>query len=50
MIARGCLALCAALAAVAAPATAGSLKIITKCPPDAVLVGQTCVDKYEASV
>jgi hypothetical protein len=33
-----------------APARAGSLKIITKCPPDAVLVGQTCVDKYEESV
>lgn len=32
------------------PATAGTLRIITKCPPDAVLVGQTCVDKYEASV
>jgi len=35
---------------VAAPVFAGTLKIITKCPPDAVLVGQTCVDKYEASV
>jgi hypothetical protein len=23
---------------------------LTKCPPDAVLVGPTCVDKYEASV
>jgi formylglycine-generating enzyme required for sulfatase activity len=29
---------------------AGTLPIITRCPPDAVLVGQTCVDKYEASV
>jgi formylglycine-generating enzyme required for sulfatase activity len=34
----------------AAPAFAVTLPIITKCPPDAVLVGQTCVDKYEASV
>ncbi len=33
-----------------APAVAGSLKIITQCPPDAVLVGETCVDTYEASV
>jgi hypothetical protein len=36
--------------AVAAPAFAGTLPIITKCPPDAALVGRTCVDKYEASV
>jgi sulfatase-modifying factor enzyme 1 len=35
---------------VASGALAGMLPIITKCPPDAVLVGQTCVDKYEASV
>jgi len=34
----------------AAAAHAGSLPIITKCPPDAVLVGPTCVDTYEASV
>ncbi len=33
-----------------AAALAGTLPIITKCPPDAVLVGQTCVDTYEASV
>lgn len=35
---------------IAAPAFAGTLPIISKCPPDAVLVGQTCVDTYEASV
>ncbi|MGD0948473.1 MAG: SUMF1/EgtB/PvdO family nonheme iron enzyme [Candidatus Binatia bacterium] len=35
---------------IAAPAFAGTLPIITKCPPHAVLVGQTCVDTYEASV
>src|SRR5262249_53657454 len=39
-----------ALASWSAPALAVMLPIITKCPPDAVLVGQTCVDKYEASV
>ncbi len=38
------------LALLAPAAHAGSLPIITKCPPDAVLVGQTCVDTYEASV
>jgi hypothetical protein len=35
---------------VAAPGFAGTLPIITKCPSDAVLVGRTCMDKYEASV
>jgi formylglycine-generating enzyme required for sulfatase activity len=35
---------------VARGAPAGTLRIITKCPADAVLVGRTCVDKYEASV
>jgi formylglycine-generating enzyme required for sulfatase activity len=37
-------------AVAAVPAGAGTLNIVTKCPPDAVLVGQTCVDTYEASV
>jgi formylglycine-generating enzyme required for sulfatase activity len=33
------------------PAVQGAtLRLVTKCPPDAVLVGQTCVDRYEASV
>ncbi len=31
------------------PVRAGMPPNITKCPPDAVLVGRTCVDKYEAS-
>jgi hypothetical protein len=35
---------------IAVPAHAGSLNIVNKCPPDAVLVGQTCMDKYEAGV
>ncbi len=39
-----------ALTVLGGPALAGSLPIITKCPPDAVLVGQTCVDTYEGSV
>jgi formylglycine-generating enzyme required for sulfatase activity len=39
-----------AVVVAATPAFAGMLKIVTKCPPDAVLVGQTCVDTYEASV
>ena len=38
------------VAGLASPARAGTLPIITKCPPDAVLVGPTCVDTYEASV
>lgn len=39
------------LLALAAPALAGPPKDPpTKCAPDAVLVGSTCVDKYEASV
>jgi len=43
--------LCAAvLLAAAMSASAVSLPLITKCPPDAVLVGPTCVDKFEASV
>ncbi len=29
---------------------AATFRIINKCPADAVLVGQTCVDRYEASV
>ncbi len=39
-----------ALTLLCVPALAGTLSIVTKCPPDAVLVGQTCVDTYEASV
>jgi formylglycine-generating enzyme required for sulfatase activity len=35
---------------VAVLSTPAGAVIITECPPDAVLVGQTCVDKYEASV
>ena len=38
------------VAGLVSPAHAGTLPIITKCPPDAVLVGPTCVDTYEASV
>ncbi len=34
----------------AASAWAESPRIITRCPRDSVLVGQFCVDKYEASV
>ena len=41
---------CGAVLVTAVPAWAGTLPLITKCPPDAVLVGQTCVDTYEASV
>lgn len=36
--------------ALCSAAAAGTLPLITKCPPDAVPVGQTCVDTYEASV
>ncbi len=32
------------------PARAAALPIVMECPADAVLVGQLCVDKYEASV
>jgi len=32
------------------PALAYLPRVITRCPPDAVLVGQICVDAYEASV
>jgi formylglycine-generating enzyme required for sulfatase activity len=39
-----------AVLAAAVPSRAVMLSIITGCPPDAVLVGQTCVDKYEASL
>jgi formylglycine-generating enzyme required for sulfatase activity len=38
------------IAATIATALAQTQTIIAKCRPDAVLVGQTCVDKYEASL
>ncbi len=41
-----CLLACAAVASLAAPAGAGTLK----CAADAVKVGNVCMDKYEASV
>ena len=41
-----CLLVCAAVALLAAPAGAGTLK----CAADAVKVGNVCMDKYEASV
>jgi hypothetical protein len=42
---------CSALtAALAVPAAAVMLPLVNECPPDAVLVGPTCVDRYEASV
>ncbi len=47
---RGFCITVSALTVLGGPVLAGSLPIITKCPPDAVLVGQTCVDTYEASV
>ena len=47
---RVTLAAAIALLATASGAAAASTGAITKCPPDAVLSGSGCMDKYEASV
>jgi hypothetical protein len=40
----------AALPVLPGAAHAQGAKLLTKCPPDAVVAGTACVDKYEASV